>query len=353
MVKSPRGKMPNNPDRRSPSEHDTFSTPPELYRRRGMLEAHGYAPLPRTPITQAARERLHRLGCNDQRIEAIRELTASFRYDGLHFKLQRLAQYPIPTLEDAGYYNCNLPNVIDVKGTLMGQCSDIASQWIIQAHLSNLFADLPGQVILSIDQGQSPTHFCTPGLIHVWNHIEFVDRQAQQYLKVYFDASMQLICTPEESKYHLEGQHKKQHGIHSSLSTGLRCIPIDLKNPRIPGDTQGSTWVLGLDPEKTYAYGICVFVDPSQPGTDTPALYFGGLERYSQEGKTDYVFTHPLTGEILGSGHKNKLHQLDEHAYQYLELLKQLKFTEFGDSYLPNIPIDLAVSGSSIEWKTR
>lgn len=165
----------------------------------------------RAELTRAAHEILTRWGLSEEQIAALVEHTSQFEYGNCKEKIIRLASTPAELFLYEGEACINIPHFLDVNGQFSGQTGNIASHWIIKLHSSGLIeeinASLPTnkRIVPSSNFGTTSTHFVTPEHSHVWNSLSLME-EGSQVEEVYIDASFQIICTPQESRYKRDGK---------------------------------------------------------------------------------------------------------------------------------------------------
>jgi hypothetical protein len=205
------------------------------YRMRGKLElSHSeIEPLPPTPITDDARERLHEWGVSDASIERLREFTSSFRYDLCEQKAERIVQnggYLLTTPE--GGEKIVLPDFFDTEGRLDGQCSDLTRQWVKLLHTSEYLQELDERMDSSGQQrihpcsgwGLSRTHFNRQGGDqHLYAGLLKEGRPQTDMIAV--DPSFQEISCIESNGYSLPNPYisRVRSGAFFEANTATCC----------------------------------------------------------------------------------------------------------------------------------
>ena len=252
---------------RNPESFPSESTSPKEFG-----EVH--EPLPPTEVTPKALELLSSWGFTEEDIGALQEFTAQFRYDLCEEKIGWLADRGAELYEKHGDEYVNFPNFLDTSGRLVGQCGDIARQWIIQMNDTGLIDKLnekfsgkengTRKIATMYCWGQSEKFFCTPGSNHVWTGLTAYDTKtkiAEPDQQLYIDASFQTIMTASESKYKektaIYDASSVEHNEHMEVELGASTFrPVEGQNGWSWTYNVPQTAVLGVSSRRDYAISL-------------------------------------------------------------------------------------------------
>lgn len=323
----------------------------------GQLERKGVEPLPPTPVSEAAKERLLRWGLREEQISQLQDFCAGFRYDRCLEKVERLTKQPV-FLEraDETTAQARIPFFFDMQGRMDGQCGDIARQFLVQGEFSNLFSELNALTPLEDDHeifpafctGRSKTHFCKEGDNHFWNGLSLVKNTDQVVDSILIDAAFQTIVTPEESGYILD-----TNVLHPTGFTAFQLhVTVPLGSVRKSWDgfeiTDSNSIVLGLSNDRKYAYtlGFLESKDLQQQSVwKSVRTFFGGddtsstevqivpmLVRIPASGRTERFLLHPVTSELSKNRHSVLTEEEEQEISEILNECKNFTFsTEMND----------------------
>lgn len=172
------------------------------YRIQGVFEKASpeIAPLPPTPITEGARDRLKSWGLADDHIEGLQKLTASFRYDLAPQKATEIAKKGAYVYKDTtGKEGIVLPNLSNPDEKLDIQCGAVAKHFIDSLYSSGYLADInehlqqqgkqPLQPYFTI--GKSRTFFNRDSSVHLWAELAHEGEERNKTITI--DPSLQEI----------------------------------------------------------------------------------------------------------------------------------------------------------------
>ena len=163
--------------------------------------------LPLTIITESAKEKLKSWGLNGEQIGDLRSFLSQFRYDLCPKKIEELSRKPAEIFKINDKEYINFPSFFDVDGRLLGQCVDIAYQWIIKINESGLIKKLNQnrtsnqRLVTCFYKGLSETHFRQDDSLHTWNGLALIDKKGRVKDEIFFDAAFQKIMDKKESNY--------------------------------------------------------------------------------------------------------------------------------------------------------
>jgi hypothetical protein len=305
------------------------------FKKLGDLEKKGIGPLRPTEISPQAREKLTSWGVDPDVIKALQKFTSSFRYDLVPEKAKRLAEEsvkePIKVFKKDEQEYVNLSSFFDTDGRFDGQCIDIAKQWIIQIHESQLIEELnrnlkENKVVPTRHIGKSKTHFCREGDIHWWNGLALVDAKDNVLEQIYIDAAFQNIHTKGESKYEDESKYKKIEAINPMYFTNKKQYNVPIGRIDINEDnftvSESKVAILGVSSNYEYAYGLG-FARDKNTNAIKPIL-----ERTYSDGSYDYYIIGNEGQIARGYRHTEVSDQNMEDVEQILKIAANFNFVE-------------------------
>jgi hypothetical protein len=312
------------------------------YQKKGMLESlyPNIEPLPPTEIEASTQEKLLSWGISEKSLQRLQELTASFRYDLIPQKLERLKKLGIYLGDD----RVLMPYFYAGGGRFDGECSDLANEWVDQMEYSGLLHDMQQEIdafweehgfsfklVTTLSRGLSQFHFNQPGMMHVWAGLAMIDGEGEVADRVLVDPAYQKIMPNhmyrEPGKADIDIKATFRSETEAVASIGLL---------RDSGENftflPGSDIILGISSlesssEPQFAYGL-LFVRVESTGEVTPVL-----KRIHPNGRDhDFIFIHPTEGPVMTHNFPNP--ELGEvNIDPELEVLaafkKELEFREY------------------------